>query len=128
MIIMETQNIKMGAEDIERINKLCNLSIVLSLFSLIGYILLIFILVPVILFLYLIVFKGVADLWFPGANIFINFLQIISIGAGLGAVILGFKALQLIKTSMQQHKKTKAIVGIAIGIIGIVYHIYYLIF
>lgn len=124
---METQHTKIGAEDIE-INKLCNLSIVLSLFSLIGYILLIFILVPVILFLYIIVFKGVVDLWFPGAGLFGLSLQIISIGAGLGAVILGFKALHLIKTSMQQHKKTKAMVGITIGIIGILYHVYYLIF
>lgn len=125
---METQHKKMDTENIERINKLCNLSIMFSVFSIIGYILLIFILVPVILFLYLIVFKGVADLWFPGAGIFVSFVQIISIGAGSGAVILGFKALRLIKMSMQQHKKTKAIIGITIGIIGIVYHVYFLIF
>ena len=76
---MDTHDIKVGTEDINRINKLCNLSIVLSLFSLIGYILLIFILVPIILFFYIIVFKGVIDLWFPGAALFILFRETIAL-------------------------------------------------
>ena len=102
-------------------HKLALWSFWLSLFSLFGYIFVIFAFAPVGAELYLFLHTTSSDFLSTPILIFLKVLQFATIAAGVAAIVSGILALFRIKN--EAHKgKVFAILGILIGFLAVVYH------
>lgn len=105
-------------------NRLAFWSFGLSLFSLFGYIIMIFALAPVGALLYLFLSKTSSDFLSTPIIIFLWTIEFISIASGLGAMVLGI----LVLSKKESKKKLFAILSILMGFLGFLYHAHYLFF
>ena len=95
----------------------------MSLFSLFGYIFIIFAFAPVGALLYIFLHTTPSDFLSTLVIIFIKMLHFITIASGLGAIVVGVLALSKIKGEARS-RKTFAILGIVIGFVALLYHTY----
>lgn len=106
-------------------DKLALWSFGLALFSLFGYIPVIFVFAPVGAILYLFLHKTPTDILTMPTAIFLLILEVISLVAGLAAILLSILVLFKLRTGNKKGKAF-AVSGALIGFLGFSYHIRYL--